>query len=384
MSCILFLDRYLKLESDVLAMFVNGSYLKYALDENGKLVHVDNVPNGYKCNCKCPACHEPLSARQGKKRAHVFAHQPGSNCKYGYQTTMHILAKEIIEEGCNIPLPQPLFFINNDFNPSSTPNVKTYTDKEFEITKEEYNWLLKKEVSKNPDSIDTAKEEVTVELEKKVDEFIPDVILSIDYPQYRKYQLIIEIYVTHKVDDVKREKIISSGIPAIEFDLHTTYNEQVLEKEDLKKLLEKGGNCKWIYNRKVEKYLGILEKSRKERELCLLQNYGIKEIAYPIYRRQNYYYAGWNNIRCDSYDGELKGEQFIIFDPPCGGEETTRRKMIANIEICKKCIFFDRIEPEKIETNEDNNDTKNILWCKRRPKVIISQQELGIYSRDTY
>lgn len=44
--------------------------LTHAIDADGKLVYVDDVPNGNKCGCFCPACKEPLMAKKGEKRRH--------------------------------------------------------------------------------------------------------------------------------------------------------------------------------------------------------------------------------------------------------------------------------------------------------------------------
>lgn len=41
--------------------------LIYAVDSNGFLVNVDDVRTGNECGCICPACKEPLMAKnQGK------------------------------------------------------------------------------------------------------------------------------------------------------------------------------------------------------------------------------------------------------------------------------------------------------------------------------
>lgn len=73
--------------------------LTYAINGKGDLVHVDEVPNGNNCGCKCPACNEPLMARnKGTKRKHHFAHQSGTECEFAYETMLHRLAKEKIRE----------------------------------------------------------------------------------------------------------------------------------------------------------------------------------------------------------------------------------------------------------------------------------------------
>ena len=69
--------------------------LIYAVDSNGQLVNVGNVRTGNECGCFCPACKEPLMAKnQGLKRIHHFAHQSGTECDFAYESMLHLLAKE--------------------------------------------------------------------------------------------------------------------------------------------------------------------------------------------------------------------------------------------------------------------------------------------------
>ncbi len=73
--------------------------LTYALNEIGQLVNVNNVPVGNKCGCFCPACKEPLIAKnQGIKRLHHFAHKSGTECGHAIESMLHILAKEKVRE----------------------------------------------------------------------------------------------------------------------------------------------------------------------------------------------------------------------------------------------------------------------------------------------
>lgn len=74
-------------------------YLTYAPDSDGCLWDVDDVPNGNECGCFCPACREPLMAKnQGTQRMHHFAHQSGSECQFAYESMLHLLAKEKIQK----------------------------------------------------------------------------------------------------------------------------------------------------------------------------------------------------------------------------------------------------------------------------------------------
>lgn len=74
--------------------------LTYAISSEGKIVHVDEVPNGNKCECFCPSCKGNLIAKnQGKTdRKHHFAHQSGTECDYAVESMLHLLAKEKIRE----------------------------------------------------------------------------------------------------------------------------------------------------------------------------------------------------------------------------------------------------------------------------------------------
>ena len=73
--------------------------LTYALNAAGQLVNVDEVAVGNECGCFCPACNEPLMAKnQGSKRMHHFAHQSGTECGHAIESMLHILAKEKIRE----------------------------------------------------------------------------------------------------------------------------------------------------------------------------------------------------------------------------------------------------------------------------------------------
>ena len=80
--------------------------------KNGQLIHISSVESGLKCTCICPSCGEHLIAKKGNKVVHHFAHKPNSECAYGYQTSLHLLAKEILFECKEITIPEVML----DFN----------------------------------------------------------------------------------------------------------------------------------------------------------------------------------------------------------------------------------------------------------------------------
>lgn len=79
-------------------MKMKQPYLTYAVDSNGKLVHVDDVPKGKACGCFCPNCKGRLLARQGEKRKHHFSHLSGTECEHAYESMLHLLAKEKVQK----------------------------------------------------------------------------------------------------------------------------------------------------------------------------------------------------------------------------------------------------------------------------------------------
>lgn len=168
--------------------------LTYALNSDNRLMYINDVPNGLECNCICPGCKEKLIAKNdGKVREHHFAHASNKECITGYQTMIHLLAKDIIENFKIFPMALHGKYLSA---------CEVY-----------------KEVNLNQFG------------------FIPDIFGFSpikDGPNIiGKIPVIIEIFVTHKVDEEKKNKIIKAGIPAMEIDLSTvkfsTINELAKE-----------------------------------------------------------------------------------------------------------------------------------------------------------
>ena len=44
-------------------MSSSKAYLTWALNQEGDLVHVDEVPNGNECGCVCPHCKSRITGR---------------------------------------------------------------------------------------------------------------------------------------------------------------------------------------------------------------------------------------------------------------------------------------------------------------------------------
>lgn len=84
-----------------------GAFITHAMNDDGQMVHVDSVPKGIKCGCHCPHCQAPLYAKNGGQiREHHFAHANGHECDGAYESSVHFLAKEVLQETGSIMLPR--------------------------------------------------------------------------------------------------------------------------------------------------------------------------------------------------------------------------------------------------------------------------------------
>ena len=187
------------------------SRLIYAL-KDGNIVSIADVPSGKECGCVCPACGDELIARKGQKRMHHFAHRSNEDCEYGYESSLHLAAKDILSRSEKMVIP-PVYV---EFPQSGKP--KELISKEREI------------------SIDD------VELEKRFDDIIPDIVVY----SGDKY-FFIEIYVTHPIDDEKLKKLKEKNISTIEIDLSKIKRD--ISVEELSDILLKASDRKsWKYN----------------------------------------------------------------------------------------------------------------------------------------
>lgn len=230
--------------------------IKYALDANNNLMFIDNVPNGLECGCICPGCKEKLIAKNdGKIREHHYAHTSNKECITGYQTMIHLLAKAIIFQKRILPG----FAMNNK------PIVASQIG--CEVRLDELNII--------PDVLAIAPVQLNYGyMGMNVGTITKDI------------PFIIEIYVTHKVDEEKTKIIKDSGIPAVEIDLSKS---EATTAEELIKDIYTPAN--WTY---INKEIG--QKFIPKINLNLPPLYGMFPPSYPTRsttpRRGNSGYRG--------------------------------------------------------------------------------------------
>lgn len=198
--------------------------LTYAL-KDGIITHISNVERGLKCGCSCPACGETLIARKGQHVAHHFAHQTTKDCEYGYESSLHLAAKEILSQVKKMTIP-PVYI---HFPYSYKGKILLCKAKEITFDR--------------------------VELEQRFNNVVPDVVV---YAGTKR--LFIEIFVTHCVDAEKLDKLRAADISTIEINLSRI--DHSVTTEELTTLLIENSEAKyWKYNSLENKYLTLNEQN---------------------------------------------------------------------------------------------------------------------------
>ncbi|HEX7902897.1 MAG TPA: hypothetical protein VF487_03380 [Chitinophagaceae bacterium] len=246
---------------------------KYGL-KDGKLVHVNEVDSGLKCNCCCPSCEQPFVAHKGKILTAHFKHHSPTNCKYAFETALHYLAKEIINEEKYLLLPHHYWLIPrrlSEFYEDATNKLFWYPPPFLKVKFLRVNFT-------------------EVQIEKYTENFKPDIKCLIG-----ERTLLIEISVTHFIDEIKLEKIKAKNLPLLEIDLSMHGHD--IDKKTLRNILfNNKANMKWIHNprdvkKKAEKKaIASIIKSFLDEHSVTLISQGIKHLVHecPLYSNSNY------------------------------------------------------------------------------------------------
>lgn len=201
--------------------------LQFAIERlTHKLIHISEVKaNGNACNCNCPACGEPLTAkRDATEVIQHFAHQAGRTCEHASESALHLLAKEIIMEQNAIMLPA----YNGGFV------VRKSTMVNFVNVKSEISCLGLR----------------------------PDIIGYAQNNDGSIAPLWIEILVTHEVDNAKKQKIKQLGAACIEINMEKFTQKETFSKEEVTDFLLRDSSQRyWINNPKLD----TLNKEEKKR-----------------------------------------------------------------------------------------------------------------------
>ena len=214
-----------------------NKFLKYGLDKvTGALVSVEDVQRGLKCDCICPECKSILIARQGEQKQWHFAHFRSEECAGARMTALHLWAQQIILKEKKIMLPP-------------------YKGKYYRADKQLIHFddvFLEKRISSDDGYIQ------------------PDCIGRI-MQNGHAHDLLIEILVTHEVDENKKTSIQQLNLACIEIDLSdlidTDYTSDIIKE----RLLNYSKDRIWINSPVLEekdrRELIRIEQEQREREI---------------------------------------------------------------------------------------------------------------------
>jgi uncharacterized protein (DUF2384 family) len=177
----------------------DGWHPTQAVGPDGERADVKDVANGLQCRCLCYECGQPVLAKQGPKVRWHFAHHAPTNCRPTPESELHFFAKTLLAEKLWLWIPAVLAKAAGRTEPISD--------------RQQYKFSQ-------------------VKVEKADGNVRPDLLLVTDSGKV----LHVEIYVRHRVDPIKLEKLIERGISSVEIDLskldwddRSAWDEAILE-----------------------------------------------------------------------------------------------------------------------------------------------------------
>lgn len=160
----------------------DGWHPTQAVGPDGERADVKNVANGLGCRCLCYECGQPVLAKQGPKVRWHFAHHAPTNCRPTPESELHFFAKTLLAEKLWLWIPA--------VQATAAGRTEPISDRQ------QYRFSR-------------------VKVEKADGNVRPDLLLVTTSNKV----LHVEIYVRHRVDPIKLEKLRGRGISSVEIDL---------------------------------------------------------------------------------------------------------------------------------------------------------------------
>ena len=272
---------------------------EYAVHKDtSEIVHVDSVPNGKRCNCVCKNCGDNLVAKNnGKIIQHHFSHTTKEESRDCQMTQLHIAMQ--------------LHFV-------SLSEI-TFPGGEIEIGDK---------VLITPELTMSVKNSV---LEYRLGSYLADIYMNTDV-----IEVAIEVCVTHKCDEEKRQYYIENQIDSIEYDFPLRDGNSI--SEWISRVKNNAVEYRWIYYSVLEEkkisYLEEIElnkkKKKSERESKSLRamekSLSSKKIYLPaIYENMKYIYGDSSydenvliypkrNKSCENIYISLRTDDYIVIE----------------------------------------------------------------------
>lgn len=211
--------------------------IEYAVEKETKqIMHIDDVPNGAKCNCICKSCNDELIARNGGKlKKHHFAHRNLIENRACRMTQLHLAMQHYFLSLDVLTIPQTTFAYKN--HTLKTPLIKTKI--------------------------------LAATLEHRIGNYVSDVCLNTDTGLY-----IVEICVTHKCEPEKVRYFKNNKINSVE--LVFEYSEDIEIEEWYQRIKNNQVPNEWFYYseciKAIECHELAVEKEINERRSRRLKN----------------------------------------------------------------------------------------------------------------
>lgn len=203
----------------------------FAQDEQGRLTHIDSARRGKACNCRCLACGEALIARQGDIKAHSFAHESGTECRYAIDAMLNRLAQELIAARGSFRTPALVVRISRAGPLGVVERNETIPSRHLRV--------------------DSAIIDRRVHMQR------PSVVMLV-----KGRELILEVTHAHRLDSHKRAAIEKLGLPAIELHLSERKFDTVKQFERL--LSDDTHGKHWIFNPRASEIRNHLDSLVQE------------------------------------------------------------------------------------------------------------------------
>lgn len=323
---------------------------------HNKLVHISEISddeNGLKCNCKCISCGSKLVARIGNKKARHFSHYNECSCNGGIETALHLFAKEVLSESKRIVIPKlEVQYWNYSWNENqfSIITEEKYRIKEIpkEFKKHEDYEIIKPSLNRRLICERQLLEFEEVKSEENSNNIKPDLIV------YKNNKpLLIEIAVTHFIDDIKKSKIYSYDKSTIEINLSKYKDEfHLIDKNELKNIIINDvENKTWIHNTRCKKIISSLIVENKN------NHYKIKKDILTRIKREE----------------EIRNEKLYILEQ--------KKKLKEEIEMKKQRELEEKFRDlEKYEDNIFKEYRKELFktksWTKLSSEYHITSNEI--------
>ena len=185
------------------------------------------VTKGKACGCVCPGCHAPLAAKaqHSRRRRPHFAHLTDTGCHAGRETGIHFRAKQIIAERGELLIPA---WIGDLLDMPNPPRARDDEGRFHEGEKVDYP------------AVQTFLHDI--QPERSFETYQPDI-----WARDEVGELLIEIRVTHAVDDRKAGRVQAHGRRMIEIDLSSLHRDTPHDAEAFEyAVLFEGSNRAWI------------------------------------------------------------------------------------------------------------------------------------------